>query len=412
MRERLQKYLARAGVASRRACEDLIRSGLIMVNHRVERTLGATVEPGVDIIEYDGRRIEVDERRVYLLLYKPEKVISAASDPERRPVVTSLVPAEFGRLYPVGRLDWDSEGAILMTNDGELTDLLTHPKHEVEKSYLVKVTGMITDDDPRIDKIRRGVKLDDGYKTLPATVIRDGDTGKHTWFVVAIREGKNRQIRRMFEAVAIDVRRLRRVAYGPVLLGALEPGEFRRLTEEEIDELYIAAGRPRSEESASRGRISFEKREGKLEGLAQAKRDVRAVRRERAAEAPAKPGARAPGARAGAGSARPGGPRTERPAPSKQADGRRPESEGGARSAGTSGARGGRPAAPRSADGRRPEPDGAPRGTGAPRGARPASAKRPERDGGSRSGAPVRGERPASSRSQGSGGAPPKRTRR
>lgn len=265
MRERLQKYLARAGIASRRACEELIERGRVRVNGKFVRELGTTVEPGVDVVEFDGRRIVIDDRRVYLLLNKPPNVISAAADPEGRPVVTSLIPAEYGRLYPVGRLDWDSEGAILMTNDGELTELLTHPRHEVEKSYMVKTSHLVDDDDPRIERIRNGVKLDDGYVTQPALVVRDGDTGKHTWFIVSIREGKNRQIRRMFDAVGLDVRRLRRVAYGPVLLGTLEQGEFRRLTEEEIDELYAAAGKERPELSAARGRLPVGKREGAIE---------------------------------------------------------------------------------------------------------------------------------------------------
>lgn len=254
-KERLQKYLARAGVASRRAAETLIEEGRIQVNGQIVRELGTQIDPRVDEVQFDGERISADVRNVYLLVNKPTAMISAASDPEGRPVVTDLAPAEYGRLFPVGRLDWDSEGAILLTNDGELANLLTHPRHEVGKTYMAKVKGLVSDSDPRIDKVRAGVRLDDGTRTLPAQVIRDADTGKHTWFVVSIREGKNRQIRRMFEAVGLDVIRLRRIAYGPVALGDVPPAGFRRLSEEEIEELYEAAGAKRPRLSASRGRL-------------------------------------------------------------------------------------------------------------------------------------------------------------
>lgn len=277
--ERLQKYLARAGVASRRASERLIEQGLVKVNGTVVRTPGTKVTPGEDVIEYDGRRIEADVRFVYLLVNKPTHVISAASDPEGRQVVTALVPAEFGRLYPVGRLDWDSEGALLLTNDGTLTQLLTHPKHEAPKTYLVKVKGMWSDDHARIHRVRDGVTLDDGYETQPAVVVRDGDTGKHTWFVVTICEGRNRQIRRMFEAVGIDVLRLRRIAYGPVLLGELPPAGFRRLSESEIEDLYEAAGSKRPKTHASRGRLGVQTRKGKVAGMKKARKDARSGRR-------------------------------------------------------------------------------------------------------------------------------------
>lgn len=273
-KERLQKFLARAGIASRRASEALIEAGRVRVNGKVVTELGTKIDPRTDKVEFDGETVSADHRHVYLLLNKPQGVISAASDPEGRPVVTSLIPDEYGRTFPVGRLDWDSEGAILMTDDGELAQLVTHPRHEVTKTYMVKVTGLIGDKDHRIDALREGVKLDDGRKTLPAEVIRDSDTGKHTWFVVSIREGRNRQIRRMFEAVGIDVRRLRRIAYGPVSMGDVPPGEFRRLSEEEIDELYDAAGGKRPRFSASRGRLPQHKRSAIKRRAAQAKRDA------------------------------------------------------------------------------------------------------------------------------------------
>jgi len=254
--ERLQKFLSRAGVASRRSSEDLITNGRVKVNGRIIRELGTRVNPVTDRVEVDGVIVDADSRSVYLLLNKPPRYICSLEDPEGRAVVTDLVPRVFGRVYPVGRLDWDSEGALLMTNDGELTQLLTHPRHEVEKNYLVKVTGLVDNMDTRIDRLREGVILDDGYRTLPAQVYRDSDTGLHTWFVVAIREGKNRQIRRMFETVGLDVRRLRRISYGPLVLGDLDAGDWRRLEEHEIDELYRVAGGKRATLAASRGRLN------------------------------------------------------------------------------------------------------------------------------------------------------------
>lgn len=258
--ERLQKFLAGAGIASRRKCEEMIVEGRVKVNSQVVTKLGTRVRPGVDHVQVDGMAVAYDPRHVYLLLYKPTRVISAASDPEGREVVTDLIPSTYGRVYPVGRLDWDSEGAILMTNDGRLTELLTHPRYEVTKVYMVKVDGIVAGDDRRIEMLRQGVRLDDGYVTQPAEVSRDADTGRHTWFVVGIKEGRNRQVRRMFEAIGLDVRKLKRIAYGPVPLGNMLPGDFRRLNDEEVDELYEAAGEERDILGASRGRLHVSRR--------------------------------------------------------------------------------------------------------------------------------------------------------
>jgi len=273
--ERLQKYLATAGVASRRACETLIESGRIKVNGIVVKTLGTSVEPGEDVIDFDGRRIEPERLQVYLMVNKPIGYISAASDPEGRPVVTSLVPPEYGRVYPVGRLDWDTEGAVILTNDGELTQLLTHPRHEVAKIYQAKLRGIVDNMDPRIERLRQGVMLDDGYVTLPADVIRDSDTGNHTWFVVGIREGKNRQIRRMFEAVHLDLIKLRRVAYSTVQLGAVPLGDHRRLLDSEVEALYRAAGSERDLLKASRGRVPTRQRDSRVNAIKEAGKAIK-----------------------------------------------------------------------------------------------------------------------------------------
>ena len=272
--ERLQKFLARAGVASRRASEALIKEGRVRVNGKVITEQGTKVNPLTDRIEFDGETVTADARSVYLLLNKPPSVISASSDPQGRPTVTKLIPREYGRVYPVGRLDWDSEGAILMTNDGELANLLTHPRHEVHKTYMAKVKGLVADTDSRIKKLREGVFLD-GKKTLPAEIVRDSDTGKHTWFLVSIREGRNRQIRRMFEQVGLLVSRLRRIAYGPVMLGEVGQGDYRRLSDGEVDELYESAGGNRSELAASRGRLPSHKRKATSRRAHQAKRPAK-----------------------------------------------------------------------------------------------------------------------------------------
>lgn len=247
--------MSAAGVASRRKSERLITAGRVKVNGKVVTKLGTHVTPGRDQVQVDGMMVSYDPRHVYLLLYKPTRVISSVTDPEGREVVTDLIPDSFGRVYPVGRLDWNSEGAVLMTNDGQLTQYLTHPRYEVTKVYMVKTDGLVSNEDRRIDILREGVRLDDGYVTQPAEIVRDADTGRHTWFVVGIAEGRNRQVRRMFEAVGIDVRKLKRIAYGPVLLGDMLPGDFRRLGEQEIDDLYEAAGQKRGKLQASRGRV-------------------------------------------------------------------------------------------------------------------------------------------------------------
>lgn len=258
--ERLQKFLSGAGIASRRKAEAMIAEGRVKVNGVVVTEQGTRVRPGLDHVQVDGMAVAYDPRHVYLLLYKPTRVISSVSDPEGREVVTDLIPPSFGRVYPVGRLDWDSEGALLMTNDGRLTELLTHPRYEVTKVYMVKVDGIVAGDDRRIELLRHGVRLDDGYVTQPAEVSRDADTGRHTWFVVGIKEGRNRQVRRMFEAIGLDVRKLKRIAYGPVPLGDMLPGDYRRINEDEIDDLYEAAGEERDILGTSRGRLHVSRR--------------------------------------------------------------------------------------------------------------------------------------------------------
>ena len=230
MPERLQKYLARSGVASRRAAERLISAGRVRVNGAVVAALGATVEATEDRVEVDGRAVAVATAHRYLLLNKPRGVMSTVSDPQSRPTVVQIVPHD-ERLFPVGRLDFDSEGLILLTDDGELAFRLTHPRHGVEKEYLLLVRGSL--DRTVLTSLRQGVSLD-GKLTAPADVRLDRAEGPFRWLRVVLHEGRNRQIRRMAAALGLEVVRLIRVRLGPLKLGDLKSGQWRHLTDQEV----------------------------------------------------------------------------------------------------------------------------------------------------------------------------------
>lgn len=230
--ERLQKVLAAAGIGSRRACEELIAAGRVQVNG-VPARLGRRVDPGSDRVEVDGVIIGVRPGLVYYLLNKPAGAVSTASDPEGRPTVTALVPSE-PRVFPVGRLDAATEGLLLLTNDGDLAHRMTHPSFGVEKEYLASVEGL-----PRpgaVRRLREGVDLDDG-PTAPAKVslVAPGVLR------ITIHEGRNRQVRRMADAVGHPVRRLVRTRIGPLRTGTLHPGEWRSLTQDEVRALERAS---------------------------------------------------------------------------------------------------------------------------------------------------------------------------
>ncbi len=230
--ERLQKVLAQAGLGSRRACEELIEEGRVTVNGEVA-ILGRRVETAADQVAVDGVVIGVAPGLVYYLLNKPRGVVSTAADPQGRPTVVQLVPDD-ARVYPVGRLDTDTEGLLLLTNDGELTHRLTHPSFGVEKEYLVEVEGEPTRGTLRI--LREGVALDDGI-TAPAKV----SAVAPSLLKVVIHEGRNRQVRRMCEAVGHPVQRLVRTRIGPLRDASLEPGAWRALTVDEVRTLERAA---------------------------------------------------------------------------------------------------------------------------------------------------------------------------
>jgi 23S rRNA pseudouridine2605 synthase len=238
--ERLQKLLARAGFGSRRACEELVRAGRVTVDGEIAR-LGARADPRRNRIELDGVPVVVRDDFVYYLLNKPVGVVTTARDPQGRTTVLDLVPTE-PRVFPVGRLDSDTAGLLLLTNDGELAQLLTHPSHGVLKTYLAEVDGVPAAS--ALGALRDGVELDDG-RTAPATVRLVQQRGTSAAVEVGIHEGRNRQVRRMFDAVGHPVVRLVRTRIGPVSDRRLAPGEWRVLRPTEVRALYEAtASRP------------------------------------------------------------------------------------------------------------------------------------------------------------------------
>lgn len=236
---RLQKYMADCGVASRRACEEIIADGRVTVNG-IPAVLGMTVEE-TDDVRLDGKRLRPQAERVVLMLYKPRGVVSTSSDEAGRKTVQAFVSELPYRLYNVGRLDLNSEGLLLLTNDGELANHLMHPRYKVEKTYRVVCDGTLSVTE--IATLTNGVMLDDGM-TAPAKVtnVRSATTGG-TAFSITIREGRNRQIRRMLEAVGHRTLRLKRERYGNLRLGDLRPGEWRYLTKEEIEALKACSDR-------------------------------------------------------------------------------------------------------------------------------------------------------------------------
>ena len=233
MEERLQKILARAGYGSRRACEELIEAGRVRVNGQVA-DLGSKADAQRDKITVDRKAVAAAEELVYVALYKPRNVLSTVSDPDGRPSVRSLVDLP-GTLYPVGRLDVDSEGLILLTNDGELANRLTHPRYEHEKEYHVLVARQ--PDAGQLGLWRRGVVLEDEFKTQPADVSVISKFGKGAWLRVVLKEGHKRQIREMGKVTGLPVVRILRVRIGTLRLGNLKPRQWRRLTPVELAEL-------------------------------------------------------------------------------------------------------------------------------------------------------------------------------
>jgi 23S rRNA pseudouridine2605 synthase len=234
--ERLQKIIAHAGFASRREAETMIREGRVTVNGRVVTELGSKADPARDHVKVDGKLITRAETHRYILLYKPKEVMTTVDDPQGRRTVIDLVPGVRERIYPVGRLDYYSEGLILLTNDGDLAFKVSHPKHGSVKKYHVKVRGV--PQDRIVEKLQRGITID-GKRTLPCEIARMKTTGRgddegNSWFEVRLREGRTQQIRKMFQAVGHPVSKLRRVAIGPLSDPKLTPGDWRELTPKEV----------------------------------------------------------------------------------------------------------------------------------------------------------------------------------
>ena len=234
---RLNKALSAAGLGSRRAVEELMRAGRVAIDGEVVRDMGRRVDPARDRVEVDGSRVVLDQRLRYWMLNKPLGVVSTADDPQGRPTVVQLVPEE-PRVYPVGRLDRDTEGLILLTNDGELANRLTHPRYGVQKRYLAEVERL-----PRntVARVQQGVELDDGLARAERARVVAG-SGRRRMVEVVMVEGRKREVRRLLEAAGAPVRRLVRTAIGPLRLTGLAPGEYRPLRPEEVRGLYRAAG--------------------------------------------------------------------------------------------------------------------------------------------------------------------------
>ncbi len=239
--ERLQRFLARAGFGSRRSCEALILEGRVRVNGRPASKLGTKVTPGIDSVTCDGERVAPQDEQVYLLLHKPSGVLTSLSDPERRPVIPDLLPRRgLPRLFPVGRLDYRTEGLLLLTNDGALAHALMHPSFGIEREYLAKVRGYPTP--AGLAKLEAGVaSMGERLRAKEARVFRSGVSS--SWLTLVVREGRYHAIRRMCEAIGHPVVKLKRVRFGTIVLGKLARGAWRRLSAREVAGLRRLAAR-------------------------------------------------------------------------------------------------------------------------------------------------------------------------
>lgn len=234
MLERLQKIIAAAGVASRRKAEELILDGSVTVNGRIVRELGTKADPEKDAIKVGGKLIHLPQKKTYIALNKPKGYITSMSDPQGRPVVIELLKGVKGKVYPAGRLDYDTEGLLLLTNDGDFAHTLMHPSHEMPKTYLAKVKGII--EDKAIERLERGIRLREGI-TAPAVVKKIKKTDANSWIEITVHEGRYRQVRRMLEEIRYPVLKLIRIRYGPIDLGDIPQGKYRHLTLQEVKKL-------------------------------------------------------------------------------------------------------------------------------------------------------------------------------
>ena len=238
---RIQKFLSLAGVASRRHAEEMIAAGRVKVSGRVVTEMGVLVVPGKSRVEVDNKPVFYSEERNYILFHKPAECITTLDDPEHRTTVVDLLPKGLPRVFPVGRLDWDTEGLLLLTNDGDLAYRLTHPGAKVPRVYRAKVRGELKDGSIEFKKLQRGIELDDGF-AKPDRVAIVNFTGNNTWIEIELHIGRNRIVRRLCEAIGYPVMKLRRIAFGNLTLDGLTLGAFRDLTPEEVTSLYEQVG--------------------------------------------------------------------------------------------------------------------------------------------------------------------------
>lgn len=231
MEIRLQKFLAQAGIASRRKSEELISNGKVKVNGLIVTELGTTINPETDIVKYNDKKVILEEEKVYFMLHKPIGYVTTAKDEKGRKTVLDLMKGVSQRIYPVGRLDYDTSGLLLLTNDGDLTYKITHPKHEVEKIYVAKVKGVPTPNE--LDQFQKGLIID-GRKTSRAKINIINTNRTNSVVSITIKEGRNRQVRKMCEAISHPVLELKRIAIGKLSIDNLEVSKYRSLTKEEI----------------------------------------------------------------------------------------------------------------------------------------------------------------------------------
>lgn len=231
---RLQKYIASCGIASRRKAEQLILQNKVMVNYKIVNELGFKIDPEKDVVCIDGEIIKPQDHKIYILLNKPVGYITSVKDQFNRPTVMELINDVEYRVFPVGRLDYDTSGLLLFTNDGDLANKITHPKHKIDKTYIADIVGI--PDKASIDRLREGITIDN-YKTSPAKVKILKIKGNITSIKITIHEGKNRQVRKMFDAIGHRVIKLKRIAIGNITLGKLKEGKWRYLNKKEVEYL-------------------------------------------------------------------------------------------------------------------------------------------------------------------------------
>jgi 23S rRNA pseudouridine2605 synthase len=261
---RLNKYLAECGIASRRGSDKLITDGHVQVNGKTVYELGVQVEVAVDRITVDGKPVRLENQKIYVIFYKPENVLTTMSDPEGRPTVADFMEKLPVRVFPVGRLDWDTEGLLLLTNDGDFSQRVMHPREQIPKTYLAKLDGQPSD--LQLQKLLRGVTIPGGrVKALHVERVRIGDSKQYDWIKIVIGEGKNRQVRHMFNKIGFDVKKLKRVAIGLLTLGSLQKGEHAFMDRGALAKIFRKMRDPEAEamgrSGGSRGASAGSRRE-------------------------------------------------------------------------------------------------------------------------------------------------------